>query len=226
MCLCSHKSHREMLLRLCHSSKTILLTVNYRKPPQYSFPTPQNDCYNIYIWLLDQGLSITIAGDSAGANLALHTTKQVRDNKLKLPNKLILISPWIDLCENKYTVNPSSSLIINSDFDFLPIEGIYTYASQCVKDNKLLNKEKINKVLFNYSPCNFDLYHFPPIYMFAGGREMLIDQQRKFVNKVTQSNIPIKYIEEPNMIHVYPLFAGLGILSSKNFFNHISDIFE
>ena len=64
-----------------------------------------------------------------------------------------------------------------------------------------------------------------PIYMFVGEKEMLIDQQRNFVKKVKESNIDISYIEQENMVHVYSLFAGLGIASSKRFFEAISEIF-
>ena len=175
--------------------------------------------------LIHSGFQITIAGDSAGGNLALYTTKLARDNHIKLPRKLILISPWIDLCENKNNIKLTSSLIENSDIDFLPIEGIKNFAKQCIKDYKLLNENIINKKLGKYSPCNFDLEHFPNIYMFVGEKEMLIDQQRNFVKKVKESNIDISYIEEENMVHVYPLFAGLGIASSKRFFDAISEIF-
>jgi acetyl esterase/lipase len=44
--------------------------------------------------------------------------------------------------------------------------------------------------------------------MFFGKKEMLIDQQRNFVKKVKESNIDISYIEQENMVQVYPLFAG------------------
>ena len=225
MCLCSHKTHREMLLRLCKSSKRVIFAMNYRKPPEFPFPAPQEDCYNIYSWLIHSGSNITIAGDSAGANLALYTTKLARDNHIKLPKKLILISPWINLCENKNNVKLTSSLIENTDIDFLPIECIEKYAKQCIKDYELLDENIINEKLSKYSPCNFDLENFPNIYMFVGEKEMLIDQQRNFVKKVKESNVDISYIEEENMVHVYPLFAGLGIASSKRFFDAISEIF-
>jgi len=225
MCLCSHKTHREMLLRLCKSSNRVIFAMNYRKPPEFPFPAPQEDCYNIYSWFINSGFNITIAGDSAGGNLALYTTKLARNNQIKLPNKLILISPWIDLCENKNNIKLTSSLIENSDIDFLPIEGISKFARQCIKDYKLLDENIINEKLSIYSPCNFNLDQFPDIYMFVGEKEMLIDQQRKFVQNVKESNINISYIEEVNMVHVYPLFAGLGIASSKRFFEAISEIF-
>ena len=99
MCLCSHKSHREMLLRLSSSANSVILAINYRKPPEYPFPAPQNDCYNIYLWLINSGFSVIISGDSAGGNLALYTTKLLRDNNEKMPNKLILISPIVNWYE-------------------------------------------------------------------------------------------------------------------------------
>ena len=223
MCLCSHKSHREMLLRFSSSANSVILAINYRKPPEYPFPLPQEDCYNVYLWLIKRGFSVTIAGDSAGGNLALYTTKLLRDNNKKMPNKLILISPWINLLEN--SGNLESSLIKNSNIDFLTLNGIKIFANHCVKKNNFLTKEEINKILKKYSPNYFNLENFPKIYMFTGEKEMLIDQQRNFVDLAKKYNLKINYIEEKNMIHVYPLFAGLGICGSKNFFRYIKNIF-
>ena len=223
MCLCSHKSHREMLLRLSLSANSVILAINYRKPPEHPFPAPQDDCYNIYLWLINNGFNVSIAGDSAGGNLALHTTKLLRDNNKKMPSKLILISPWTNLVEN--SENSESSLIKNSNIDFLTLNGIKIFANHCIEQNKNLTKEEIEKTLKKYSPNYFNLENFPKIYMFTGDKEMLIDQQRYFVDLAKKYNLKINYIEEKNMIHVYPLFAGFGIEASKNFFRYIENIF-
>jgi len=51
MCLCSHKTHREMLLRLVGETGMILLAIEYRRPPEHPWPVPVNDCYNMYSFL-------------------------------------------------------------------------------------------------------------------------------------------------------------------------------
>ena len=70
----------------------------------------------------------------------------------------------------------------------------------------------------------YNLTGFPDIYMFTGECEMLIDQQRAFVNTAKQYKVNITYVEEPNMIHAYPLFASLGVRQAREFFLQVGDI--
>ena len=52
MCLCSHKTHRELLLRLVNETNMILLAIDYRRPPEHPWPIPVDDCYNVYKLLM------------------------------------------------------------------------------------------------------------------------------------------------------------------------------
>ena len=226
MCLCSNKSHREMLLRLTNSSNMIILAVNYRKPPNHPFPVPQNDCYTSYLNITDMGLPIVLAGDSAGGNLALTITHRLIREKKQIPESILLISPWVNLTENADNIEKSSSIIRNSQIDFLPIDGLSLFAKSCIPDNDSLDNKTIMNTLERYSPSYYNLTGYPDIYMFTGECEMLIDQQRAFVNKAKQYKVNITYVEEPNMIHAYPLFATLGVRQATDFFLQVGDIYN
>jgi acetyl esterase/lipase len=55
--------------------------VDYRLAPEHPFPAGADDCHAAYRWLLAQGAGareIVIAGDSAGANLALATLLRIK----------------------------------------------------------------------------------------------------------------------------------------------------
>lgn len=52
MVLCSHKTHRELLLRLAGKTGMIILAIHYRRPPEYPWPTPVDDCFNVYKMLV------------------------------------------------------------------------------------------------------------------------------------------------------------------------------
>ena len=226
MCLCSNKSHREMLLRLSNSSNMIILAVNYRKPPEHPFPVPQNDCYTSYLKMIDSGLPIVLAGDSAGGNLALTITQRLIREKKQMPESILLISPWVNLTENATNIGEDSSILRNSQIDFLPINGISLFAKSCIQNNESLDNKTIMNTLKQYSPSYYNLTGYPDIYMFTGKCEMLIDQQRAFVKRARQYNVNIKYIEEANMIHAYPLFASLGVRQAKDFFLQVGDIYN
>ena len=221
MCLCSHKTHRELLFRLAASTGKIVLAIDYRKPPAHPFPAPQEDCFAAYQWLISKGLSVIIAGDSAGGTLALMTTKLALENNITLPEKLLLISPWVDLEENSNNCGRSSSLILNSRIDYLPPNVISLFAQSCLANVEDMNEKQISSKLATFSPTNFNLENFPEMLVLCGSREMLIDQQKIFVAKAQKETL-CKFIEEPGMVHVYPLFAALGVANAQKAYQDIA----
>ncbi|EPQ27559.1 uncharacterized protein PFL1_04697 [Pseudozyma flocculosa PF-1] len=90
------------------------VAVEYDLSPSVRFPAPLLQCLRCYAHLVEvEGIdpaSITVAGDSAGANLAMSMLLcldgQARDeplmserdwSKLPMPGKAVFISPWADL---------------------------------------------------------------------------------------------------------------------------------
>lgn len=77
--------------------------VDYRLAPMFPFPTPVEDCYATYQWVLKYadrlGIdknNIFLGGDSAGGNLAAAVTLMARDRRLSLPKGVLLIYPVAD----------------------------------------------------------------------------------------------------------------------------------
>lgn len=213
MCLCSPKTHREMLLRLAKETGKIIVAVAYRKPPTYSYPTPLLDCYKTYEWLLSQGKTVSVAGDSAGGTLALSLTKMAKKEGLALPKSLVLVSPWVNLAENEVVAPPESSLRKYSSVDFLPAASLGLFAKSYAGKNGVAE----------LSPINFDLKIFPPMLMLTGEYEMLYDQQVSFAKKVKNQGIFCKSIVASGMVHVYPLFAPLKVRQARQAFIYIND---
>lgn len=81
-----------------------VVVANYRKAPEHPFPAGPEDAEALYRHLvLDRGIKpnqIVIAGDSAGAALALSVMLRVRDaGDVSLPLGAALLSPCVDLSE-------------------------------------------------------------------------------------------------------------------------------
>lgn len=77
--------------------------VDYRLAPEFPFPTPAEDCFATYQWVLKYadklGIdknTVFIGGDSAGGNLATAVTLMARDRKLLMPKGVLLIYPVTD----------------------------------------------------------------------------------------------------------------------------------
>ena len=96
----SRNGHDILCRHLANTSGCRVFSVEYRLSPDFKFPVPLEDSYSATKFISDNckelfvdSKKIIVAGDSAGGNLALYTTKLARDNNIKLPRKLILISP-------------------------------------------------------------------------------------------------------------------------------------
>ncbi len=68
--------------RLANSTLSTVISVEYRLAPEHKYPVPLDDCYDVVVWWVAQqgsGAPIAVAGDSAGANLAMALCLRARN---------------------------------------------------------------------------------------------------------------------------------------------------
>jgi acetyl esterase/lipase len=85
---------------LADQTKSIFVSVEYRKAPENKFPAAHEDAYAAYKWVLANAGSfdgdpkrVAVAGESAGGNLALNVAIRARDEKIQIPSHELLIYP-------------------------------------------------------------------------------------------------------------------------------------
>ena len=100
--LSSVDGHDSLARRLAARTGALVVSVEYRLAPEHPFPAPHDDCWAATTWLADNAASIggdperlSVAGDSAGGNLAVGVALRARDEGLRLTHQL-LIYPCID----------------------------------------------------------------------------------------------------------------------------------
>ena len=78
----------------------IVISVEYRKGPEYKFPTAHNDAFTAYKWMVANAASLginaaklAVAGESAGGNLACNVSIMARDSGVVMPKAQVLIYP-------------------------------------------------------------------------------------------------------------------------------------
>ena len=99
-CSGSIVSHRRLVTEAGRAGGLRTLAPAYRLAPEHPFPAARDDALTVWRRLRREGYAarhIAVGGDSAGANLALALTLELKRMGEDLPSALWLLSPWVDL---------------------------------------------------------------------------------------------------------------------------------
>lgn len=85
---------------LAEKTGAVVVSVEYRKGPEYKFPTAHNDAYAAYKWVLansavikGDSTKVAVAGESAGGNLAVTVSMMARDDSMRMPVHQLAVYP-------------------------------------------------------------------------------------------------------------------------------------
>jgi acetyl esterase/lipase len=195
--ICSPATHRGLVGNIAQTSQARALLIDYRLAPENPFPAALEDALAAYRWLLEKGYStenIAIGGDSAGGGLSLATALSLRDNHLKLPAALFLLSPWTDLTfsgESIRTRADRDPLLRLNDDDWL----VKVYANGRRLDHPYI------------SPLFGDMHDLPPTFIQVGTEEILFDDSTRLEQKARAAGVNATLETWPGMWHVFQGFA-------------------
>lgn len=171
--------------------------------PDYPL-TPEHTVHDSLVALVDGLAALTerqervvVVGDSAGGGLALAVTMGLRDRGGVLPSELVLISPFVDL-----TMSAPGTAELDAVDPWLFINKIVAYSEWWAGGADRLGEVEA-------SPALGDLAGLPPALMFCGTRDLLVPGCRLLADRAAAAGWPLTYVEEPGLIHVYPLLPGL-----------------
>lgn len=192
-------SHRDIAWRLARESGSKVLVVDYRLAPENLFPAAVDDATFIYRWLLEQGVApdrIAVAGDSAGAGLAVALMVNLKNLGMALPKVAVLMSPWVDLAMT------GSSMLSNAKSDaMLSPEALSIFAAYYLGET--------NPKAPLASPVYADLSGLPPTLVLVGSTEVLLSDSETLVEKINTTGGSARLSVWPKMPHVFPILASI-----------------
>jgi len=216
---------KNMASRLVLATGCPVLAIDYRLAPEHKSPDNTiQDAIDGIKYLNKRGAKkIIIAGDSAGAGLALAATGALANSSepehaslLSLIHKLVLLSPYIDL-----TMNQEVFQTKRFDWDTLHGELFYTRISDgnTVEDDKKYMREEAGMYAagiqvddWRVSPVFIPddlLKRFPPILQVVGEEEYMVEENRNFQARARALGVDVRYVEFPWMWHDFMNYFDL-----------------
>jgi len=190
----SCNDHRSIVARLVQQTGIKALLYEYRLAPEYQYPAALDDSLAVYNFLLDSGIhnsNIIITGESAGGGLTLCLLLKLRDNNIPLPSAAAVMSPWTDL---KCT---GESYKTKSKVSLAPYNSWNVFSKYYVGET--------DPGCQYISPLYGDLSGLPPILIYAGESDELIDDSIRFEKKAANSGSKVLLRTGKEMVHCYPL---------------------
>jgi epsilon-lactone hydrolase len=194
----SPKTHRQVLIAMAKAFQAPAYSLDYRLAPEHPFPAAVEDAAKAYQWLLSRhpDAQIVLAGDSAGAGLAIATAVGVRDAGLKPPMAIVAFSPYSDLAVTGASVEANAK----SCAMFTP-RGIREAAALYLAGADARDPRA--------SPLYADLAGLPPMLLFVSRHEILRDDTLRLAERASAAGVSVELIVRDRLPHVWPVFVTL-----------------
>ena len=199
--------HENYLRDICNKIGIPILGINYSGAPEHPYPEGINDCYQAYMWILDNCESelgfkpekIILSGDSSGGNFALClnylliSMNLFENKKIHTPDFLFPLYP----CSNASRKNMSLSLASSFEDYKITIKGL----------------REINESYRGYYPNELDPFinprdapdilvkQMPKIRFMTGSHDPLRDDSIRLIYKLAKAGIDVKDYDFFNYQH-------------------------
>lgn len=164
--------------------------------PLYSL-CPSGNCEEAYDFLtqayeliLKDDRPIVIMGDSAGGGLALGFVEYLGEKKIKKPEKMVLLSPWVDATMSNPDIPKYNEVDVSLDYKGLAIAGERWADNLDVKD-------------YRVSPIYGKIKKMPEALIYTGTSEVMYPDNRLLFEKLTKANCKATLVVGDGLYHVF-----------------------
>ena len=191
-CIGSHWTHRAVTSHLAGATTLPVFAADYRLAPEHPFPAAFDDALACFQSLRAAG-PVIIAGESAGAGLALATALGARQRQIAAPAALLLFSPWTDLSPASIPDEAPRDAMLRADW------------LRVCANHYLAGRPASTPFA---SPLHGDLNGLPPILIQAGADELLCGQALRTYEALRAAGCDVRCEIIPERWHAFQLLAG------------------
>jgi epsilon-lactone hydrolase len=185
-------THRKLYAHVAKAVGARALIVSYPLVHEAQHPAPLHAVLAAYEWLLAREPDdVMVGGDSAGGGLALTLQLAARERGLPLPHASYLISPWVDM--EVTASDPGTDALFDVPW-VKQMAGAFLAGTD--PRDPLAN------------PLHADLAGLGPVYIQAGGAELLLNDAQLLAARLEQAGVPVCLDVVPDMQHTFQMMAG------------------
>lgn len=187
---------RHFIALLAQTLGIPIFAPDYRLTPENPHPAQLEDGLAAYKYLLAQGRNpenMIVCGDSAGGHLVLMSLLKFREEQLPQPMLAIGLSPWTDIGRR------GESQFGNDCYDMVQGYQTLQFAAWL--------KEGTNFTDTELSPIYQDYRGLAPIYLQAGGKEILVDMIRDFAKALEKQGSRVRLDVWEHMTHEFHAYG-------------------
>ncbi|MFJ6210246.1 alpha/beta hydrolase [Lysinibacillus sp. NPDC092081] len=189
---------------LAEKAQAIVVSVDYRLAPEYPFPTPLYDAYDSFVWVYENignfggdTANLTVAGDSAGGNLATVVAYLAATLNGPAIKAQALIYPVVNV---DFT---TTSYNAYGEHFGLDKQGMQWFAGHYTDQPNYMDPL--------VSPLQIeDLSVLPKTIIIAAEADVLYDEGLAYAQKLTDAGVTVEHVNMTGLIHSY--------FSKMNFF--------
>lgn len=193
----SPRTHRAITSCLAKASGLTVVAPDYRLAPEHPHPAALQDAGAVFDALGADGTppgQLVVAGDSAGAGLALALCLARRAGGVAQPAGLALISPWADI------TNTGLAGVVGDPVLSAP------WLESCALAYSPPPRDRGDGLV---SALHAHLAGLPPVLVHAAGQELLIEDARRLRAACRRDGVDCELRVFEPMWHDFQLYAGL-----------------
>lgn len=198
---------------LAHRCAAPVFAPDYRLTPEHPHPAQADDALSAWRYLTRTVApdKIVVSGDSAGGHMALMLLQTLRAHEEAQPALCVGLSPWTDIGAR------GDSLQKNDRYDLVQGWMALQFGEWLDPDHRYGRQA--------LSPCDHDYGELAPIYLQAGGREVLRDMIIDFAHIQKQNGAQIMLDLWPDMPHDFQAYDSLKS-SSRAALTRLSEVVQ
>ncbi|MGQ9856730.1 MAG: alpha/beta hydrolase [Fervidobacterium sp.] len=207
------KQHWDLVGKLVDELNALVVVPDYPLAPENTWRETYEFVDKLYGMLLEKysGKKFVFIGDSAGGGLALGFAQKLRDENGKLPEHIVIFSPWVDVSmENPEIANVESKDVI------LTVKGLKAAAWKYASGLDLKD--------WRVSPIYGDFRRFCPVTIFTGTDDVLNPDARSLRDKLREQGVVCNYFEYDGLFHDWVILTFLR--ESKDVFRKVKSILD